>query len=271
MTVSVSRTATHPKHTISAVLIVKNEERKLAACLESLRWVDEIIVLDGGSDDRSREIAQAAGARVEVRTDWNGFGVQRGRAEALATSDWILAIDADERVTPELQASILHAVTQGPAVYELNRLCWCFGRYIRRSAMHPDWVPRLYPRGQAHYDATRVHERLRNPNRLPERRLDGMLLHLVYDDVTHQVHKAAHYAKEWAQERAERGQRGSLFSAVTHSMFCFVRMYLLRRGFLDGRAGFLLAVLMSHATFAKYAQLWAMTRNTQRKEPPEHG
>src|SRR5690625_7773847 len=101
MTVSVSRTATHPKHTISAVLIVKNEERKLAACLESLRWVDEIIVLDGGSDDRSREIAQAAGARVEVRTDWNGFGVQRGRAEALATSDWILAIDADERRSEE--------------------------------------------------------------------------------------------------------------------------------------------------------------------------
>src|SRR5690625_7192747 len=98
-----------------------------------------------------------------------------------------------------------------------------------------------------------------------------MLLHLVYDDVTHQVHKAAHYAKEWAQERAERGQRGSLFSAVTHSMLCFVRMYLLRRGFLDGRAGFLLAVLMSHATFAKYLPLVALTSHIKLNDPPTHG
>jgi (heptosyl)LPS beta-1,4-glucosyltransferase len=267
---TVPRTTTNSKHTISAVLIVKNEERKLAACLESLDWVDEIIVLDGGSEDRSREIAQAAGARVEVSTDWDGFGVQRCRAEALATCDWILAIDADERVTPELQASIRQAVTQGAAIYEVNRLCWCFGRYIRHSAMHPDWVPRLYPRGQANYDATRVHERLRNPNALPQRRLDGVLLHFVFDSVRHQMQKAAHYAQEWAQERDERGQRGSLASAVTHSMFCFVRMFLLRRGFLDGRPGFLLAMLMSHATFAKYAELWALQRQESMEEPSRH-
>ncbi|MDQ2076528.1 glycosyltransferase family 2 protein [Marinimicrobium sp. ABcell2] len=267
---TVPRTTSKSEHSISAVLIVKNEERKLAACLKSLDWVDEIIVLDGGSDDRSREIAEAAGARVEVRTDWEGFGAQRCRAEALATSDWILAIDADERVTPELQASIRQAITQGPAVYEVNRLCWCYGRYIRHSAMHPDWVPRLYPRGQANYDSTRVHERLRNPNNLPQRRLDGVMLHYVYDNVRHQMQKAAHYAEEWARERADRGQRGSLGSAVTHSLFCFLRMYLLRRGFLDGRAGFLLAMLMSHATFAKYAELWVLTRQAGSEEPSRH-
>lgn len=259
-----------PKGSISAVLIVKNEERKLAACLETLAWADEIVVLDGGSEDRSHAIAEGAGARVSVRTDWAGFGEQRRRAEELARGDWIFMIDADERVTPELQDSIRQAVTQGPAIYKANRLCWCFGRFIRHSGMHPDWVPRLYPRGRARFDSTRVHERLRNPHRLRERRLDGVLLHYVYDSPSHQIQKSAHYAREWACERAERGRSASLLSAFGHSGFCFVRMYLLRAGFLDGRAGLLLAILLAQATFAKYAELWAQCRQLQSEDAFDH-
>lgn len=259
-----------PKGSISAVLIVKNEERKLAACLDSLAWADEIVVLDGGSVDRSQAIAEAAGARVSVRTDWSGFGEQRRRAEELARGDWIFMIDADERVTPELRDSILQAVTQGPAIYKANRLCWCFGRFIRHSGMHPDWVPRLYPRGRAQFDSTRVHERLCNPHRLPERRLEGVLLHYVYDNPSHQIRKAGHYAREWARERAERGRRASLVAAFGHGGFCFVRMYLLRAGFLDGRAGLLLAILLAQATFAKYAELWAYGRQLQSEDAVDH-
>lgn len=244
---------------ISAVLIVKNEARKLSACLHRLQWVDEILVLDSGSDDDTLAIAEAHSARIFVNTDWQGFGVQRERAAQLATSDWIFMVDADEQVTPELQASILSAVQQGDAIWQVNRLCWCFGRFIRHSGMHPDWVPRLYPRGRAIYDETRVHERLVNNQQLPVRKLSGFLLHYVYDSVRHQQQKSAHYAQEWALQRRRAGKTASLGGAILHAFACFVRMYLLRAGFMDGKQGLLLALLQSQSTFAKYAELWQLS------------
>lgn len=245
---------------ISAVLIVKNEANKLPDCLKSLTWADEIIVLDSGSSDETLSIAQEFAAKVFVNTDWQGFGVQRERAASFATSDWIFMIDADERVTPELQESILQAVQQTPAIWFVNRLCWCFGRFIKHSGMHPDWVPRLYPRNQAMYDATRVHERLVNSHHLPEQKLAGHLLHYVYDSIRHQQQKAAHYAEEWALQRVKAGKKTSLTGAVLHALACFLRMYIFRLGFLDGKQGFLLALLLSQSTFAKYAELWDRTR-----------
>ncbi|WP_232305597.1 glycosyltransferase family 2 protein [Gilvimarinus polysaccharolyticus] len=249
-----------PAVRLSAVLIVKDEAAKLADCLASLQFVDEIVVLDSGSCDRTTEIAHEYGARVESNSDWQGFGVQRQRAQALATGDWVLMIDADERVTPELRASIELAICNSPTIYYVNRLSWCFGRFMRHTAMYPDWIPRLYPRTQAGFDDTRVHERLSNPQSLPQQRLSGDLLHFVYDDVRHLVNKSALYAEQWAIARAEAGKRCSLLSAVTHGLSCFIRMYILRRGFLDGGQGFLIAVVMSHSTFVKYADLWVRTR-----------
>lgn len=245
---------------ISAVLIVKNEANKLPDCLKSLSWADEIIVLDSGSSDNTLNIAEAFSAKVFVNTDWQGFGVQRERAASLATGDWIFMIDADERVTPELQASIMQAVQQAPAIWFVNRLCWCFGRFIKHSGMHPDWVPRLYPRNQAMYDATRVHERLVNSHHLPEQKLSGNLLHYVYDSIRHQQQKSAHYAEEWALQRVKAGKKASLTSAALHALACFLRMYIFRLGLLDGKQGLLLALLLSQSTFAKYAELWDRTR-----------
>lgn len=251
---------------ISAVLIVKNESAKIEDCLASLAWADEIIVLDSGSSDSTCAMARAAGAKVFVREDWQGFGEQRRRAEALASQDWIFMIDADERVTPSLRDSILKAVKSGPAIYEVNRLCWCFGRYIRHSGLYPDWVPRLYPRGGAAFDSTRVHERLRNTGSLPVLRLQGHLEHLAYDSIRHQLVKSAHYAEEWALERHSRGCKTSLASAWVHGSFCFVRMYFLRKGFLDGGVGLLLAGLFAQATFIKYAQLWLLGQQEKKHE-----
>jgi (heptosyl)LPS beta-1,4-glucosyltransferase len=108
-----------------------------------------------------------------------------------------------------------------------------------------------------------VHERLQNPNRLPVHRLQGKLLHLVYDSVRHQMQKSAHYAEEWALERIAKGRTTTMSGTMLHSVFCFIRMYFLRLGLLDGRQGLLLAVLMAHATFAKYAELWVRTRTVQ--------
>lgn len=257
---------------IAAVLIVKDEEAHLRACLETLIWVDEIVVMDAGSRDGTCEIARHFTDRVAVESDWQGFGVQRQRAESLVESDWILMVDADERVTPELQRSIEQAISSDSlAIYTLLRLSWCFGDFIRHSGWYPDRVARLYPRGQAHFDSALVHEKLKNPGHLPVRALQGDLLHYTYRDLRHYLEKSAHYAQAWAQQRAAVGKQGSLAAGILHGMGCFLRMYLLKAGFLDGRQGLLLALLSAHSTFAKYADLWVRTRTSGPEPGPAPG
>lgn len=249
---------------IAAVLIVKNEAENLGACLQTLAWTDEIVVLDSGSTDETEAIARAHGARFFRDADWQGFGRQRQRAEALVNSDWILMVDADERVTDTLRDSIRQCVAQGAAIGSIARLSWCFGRFIRHGGWYPDRVQRLYPKGLAGYDDARVHEKLANDHGLAVRRLQGDLLHFTYRDLRHYLEKSAHYAQAWAQARQERGQRGSLAVGMLHAVGCFLRMYVLKLGVLDGPQGLLLALLSSHSTFAKYADLWVRTRTSPR-------
>ncbi|UYF99984.1 glycosyltransferase family 2 protein [Halomonas sp. GD1P12] len=245
---------------ISAVLIVKNEAHHLRACLETLTFVDDIAVLDAGSQDETLAIAREFTDNVSVEADWQGFGVQRQRAEALARGDWILMIDADERVTDELRESILKAVENGPAVYSLPRLSWCFGRFIRHSGWYPDRVLRLYPKGEASYNAALVHEKLVVPDSLKVLPLGGDLLHYTYRDVRHYLEKSAHYADAWAEQRAARGKSASLGQGLMHGLGCFLKMYLLKAGFRDGAQGLLLAILSAHSTFNKYAALWVRSK-----------
>lgn len=242
--------------TVSAVIIVKNEETHLAQCLSTLQWVDEVIVLDSGSTDATCQIAESFNARVVQAEDWRGFGIQRQRAQALARCDWVLMIDADERVTPELQASIQAHIQGEPAIGKISRLSWCFGGFIRHSGWYPDLIDRLYPRERAHYNSELVHEKLLNPNSLPIKRLQGDLLHYTYDSMRHYLVKSANYAELWAQGRQKQGKTASLSVAFLHGVSCFLRMYVLKAGFLDGRPGFLLALLSAHSTFVKYADLW---------------
>ena len=246
---------------ISAVLIVKNEAHHLRECLDTLTWADEIVVLDAGSQDETCAIAREYTDNVSVNTDWQGFGVQRQRAEALASHEWILMVDADERITPALQKSIQKAVQGGPAVFSLGRLSWCFGRFIRHSGWYPDWVARLYPKGQASYNAALVHEKLVVPDGLAVKRLSGDLLHYTYRDLRHYLEKSAHYAQAWSEQRAAQGKTATLASGFTHGLACFVKMYLLKAGFKDGKQGFLLALLSAHSTFNKYADLSIRTPN----------
>lgn len=245
---------------LSAVLIVKDEGAKLASCLERLQFADEIIVLDSGSSDNTLEIARRFTSHVYIDTDWQGYGVQRKRAQARASGEWILMIDADEHVTPELQASIESVVnnesSDHDSVYAVARLSWCFGRFIRHSGWYPDYVVRLYPRAKASYSEDRVHENLQYPADISVKQLQGDLLHYTYQDLEHYLVKSAQYAAAWAEQRQQRGQRSSLLQGVLHGLGCFLKMYILRRGFLDGRQGLLLALLSGHSTFAKYADLW---------------
>ena len=251
---------------LSAVLIVKNEGEVLAACLEKLGWVDEIIVLDSGSTDNTLDVAREFTSHVYVDADWQGFGVQRQRAQAKASGDWILMVDADEHVTDQLKQEIQLVVNENnqDRVYEMPRLSWCFGGFIRHSGWYPDYIVRLYPKQAAHYGSERVHEKLYYPPAVELLRLKGDLLHYTYRDLEHYLIKSAQYAKEWAKQRAGQGKSTNLISGVLHGIGCFVKMYILRAGFLDGRQGFLLALLSAHSTFVKYADLWIRTKTSVR-------
>lgn len=243
---------------LSAALIVRNESRNLRECLETLRWADEIVIVDSGSDDDTIAIANEYTDKVYVESDWQGYGVQRQRAQARATGDWILVVDADERVTPELRAEIEKVVARNEdnTAYAIPRLSFCFGRFIRHGGWYPDYVIRLYPRESGGYNAAPVHEKVQLAPGVEVRRLSGDLLHYTYDDLEHYLVKSAAYAAAWSAMRLGVGRRATLFQGILHGIACFVRMYLLRAGFLDGRAGLLLALLSAHSTFAKYADLW---------------
>ncbi|MGC0955714.1 glycosyltransferase family 2 protein [Pantoea agglomerans] len=243
---------------LSVVMIAKNEAELLPDCLASVSWADEIIVLDSGSHDNSVDIATQAGAKVYHNDDWQGYGIQRQRAQRYATGDMILMIDADERVTPELRAAIEQVLVAPPSrtVYSLGRSNLFLGRFMRHSGWYPDRVMRLYPR-TFRYNDNLVHESLQSDGALVVA-LPGDLQHLTCRDLIAFQRKQLAYAEAWATERHRRGKRCSLFSLFSHTLGAFVKTLLLRAGFLDGKQGWILAVVNAQYTFNKYSALWAL-------------
>jgi (heptosyl)LPS beta-1,4-glucosyltransferase len=260
--------AAHPTRrvTLAVALIVKNEAQNLAACLDSVAgWVDEIVILDSGSTDATEQIARRYTQAFYSSTDWPGFGPQRQRAQTHVTADWILWLDADERVTPELRASI-EAVLQNPpdnTIYQVARLSWAFGQFIRHCGWYPGHVERLHPRTLTQYDNALVHESLVLPPGAKLETLQGDLLHYTYATVDEHLRKSAGYAIAWAEQREAAGKKGSLATATLHAVARFFRTYFLRLGILDGRAGFLLSVMAAQSVFNKYACLWSRTRQAR--------
>jgi (heptosyl)LPS beta-1,4-glucosyltransferase len=241
---------------VSAVLIVKNEEQRLHDCLQSLSWVDEIIVLDSGSADQTVNIAKKYTDKVYSSEAWPGFGKQRQQAQQYASCDWIFTIDADEVVESELAQSIQMAVkaNKHDVVYMANRKNWAFGQFINHSGWNPDWVVRLYPREGASYCDSLVHESVVTDGFQVEP-LQGRLLHYTYNSLYDYNRKVSGYLKSWADQR-EGKKSSSVFKGLAHGLFAFIRMYFLRLGFLDGRHGFILAFLTGYTTSLKYFDLW---------------
>ncbi|MDI6027119.1 glycosyltransferase family 2 protein [Corticibacterium sp. UT-5YL-CI-8] len=241
---------------LSVVIITKNEAANISACLDAVRFADEIVVLDSGSTDRTREIAAEYGARVEVNADWQGFGVQKNRALDLAGQDWILSLDADEVVTPPLAAAI-RAVVAGDGkhdAYEMSRLTWYCGKFLRHSGTNPDYVTRLFRRGMARFSDHLVHESLR-PNG-PVGRLDGSLEHYSFRDFSQVLKKIDDYSSASARQALEAGRSASLSKAVLRSLWMFFRTYILKRGFLDGGHGLANAISAAHGTYYRYLKIW---------------
>ncbi|OEF29476.1 glycosyltransferase family 2 protein [Vibrio rumoiensis] len=244
--------------TLAVALIVKNEEKHLAACLDTVHgWVDEIIILDAGSDDRTTEIAKQYTNNIYTNTQWPGFGPQRRLAQTYVTCDYVLWLDADERVTPELKVSIQEALQNNPdnTIYKINRLSSAFGQFIKHSGWSPDWLVRLYPTHLTQYNEAMVHEKVEEPQGITIKKLSGKLHHYTYDSLHQCINKNTKYIKIWADDK-EGKKKSSLSTALLHAFASFLKMYVFRLGFLDGRRGFILAWLTMNNTFSKYADLW---------------
>ena len=243
---------------LSVILITKNEEANLKDCLESVSFADEIIVVDSQSSDKTQEIAQSFGAKLEITSDWPGFGPQKNRALNLATHDWVLSIDADERVTPELKQEILATMASPNAAdcYAIPRSSWYCGRFMKHSGWYPDYVDRLFKRGSAKFSDHLVHERL-----LPtgsSGKLNNHFLHYSYRDFSQVLKKVDVYSSAAAQQAFKQGKKGGLGEALVHGFWAFFRTYVLRRGFLDGKYGLALAISNAATSYYKYLKLWQL-------------
>ena len=255
------RTPVKRRQSLSVTIIARNEADRLARCLESIHgWADEIVVLDSGSTDATVEIARRFSERVQV-TDWPGYGPQKQRALEQATGDWVLSIDADEEVTPELRHDIDSALDERPAcvAYKLPWGVIVYGKLLDfgQSARAP---LRLFRREGSRFTDAQVHETIEHPSGKVGR-LHGRLLHYTQRDFGHALRKVAHYGWLGARKRFDAGKRGGgAFVAALRSLWVFFQIYLIRLGFLDGQPGFVTAVLYMQVSFDKYAGLWALER-----------
>lgn len=245
--------------TLGVAIITKNAALRLEACLHALSFADEIVIVDSGSTDATLEIARAHRARVIETPDWPGFGPQKNRAlDALATT-WILSIDSDEVVSAELADSIRAAVERSErAMYALDRLSSFCGHWIHHSGWYPDWIPRLFLRGDARFSDDLVHERLVFD--APVKRLEGKLLHYSYENYETVLRKRDDYSSAGARQRHARGQRGSFAKAIMRGAWAFVRTYVLRAGFLDGKAGYMIAVFNAQTVYYRFMKLAELNR-----------
>jgi glycosyltransferase involved in cell wall biosynthesis len=243
---------------LSAIVIAKNEAHNIAACLDSLAFCDERIVVDSGSNDGTVKIAESKGARV-VHHDFEGFGAQKNFALSLAQGEWLLSLDADERVSKELAGEIMKEIMHPAAdAYEMPRLSSFCGRPMRHSGWFPDYVLRLFRRGKARFSNDLVHERVIANGSVT--RLKHPLIHHPVLRLEDALSRMDRYSTAGAEMLVASGRRVSFITGIVRGLWAFIRTYLLRGGFLDGREGFLLAVANAEGTYYRYMKAWLKGR-----------
>lgn len=242
---------------ISVTMITRNEAAIIRTCLESVAWADEIIVLDSGSTDGTVEICREYTDKIML-TDWPGFGPQKNRALEMATKDWVLSLDADERVTAELREEMQAAMADpgGNAAFAMPRRSSYCGKPMRYSGWWPDYVTRLFHRGRARFSDDLVHERLIVEGSVG--RLREPLLHEAFSDIDEVLDTMNRYSSAGARMMHDRKERAGLSKALLHALWSFMSTYFFRAGFLDGKEGFMLAVSNAEGTYYKYLKLMLM-------------
>ena len=251
---------------VSAVVIAYNDEPNMRACLESLSWADELIVVDNCSTDATGLISREFTEKV-YRHEFHGFGRLRNTAVSYATQDWIFSLDTDERVTPELCEEILSLLRRGPDAdaYHVPQRTYFMGRWIRHGGWYPDYrQPQLFRKDRMRYREDLVHEGFDLNGRLGYLKSD--VLEFPFRDISHFIKKNHRYADLMAIRMMQKGRRFRPYQLVTHPCFSFVKMYAARAGFLDGMPGLILAGLYAYYTFIKYAKFWELSREMTPQE-----
>ena len=252
--------------TLSVLVITKNEEHNIVDCLESVKWADEIVVVDSGSDDKTVELARRYSQKVYVKP-WEGYAASKNFALEQCMGDWILWLDADERVTgalgDEIQSILEQRVTDSVG-FEVSRKAFFLGKWIRHCGWYPGYVLRLFRRGSGRWSDKKVHEHLELEGKTGKLKSD--LLHYTDPNLWHYFDKFNRYTTLAAEELAGKGEPFQLSQLMVRPVWLFVRMYFLKSGFQDGVQGFILCALSSCYVFTKYAKLWELTGSKTRSK-----
>jgi glycosyltransferase involved in cell wall biosynthesis len=242
--------------TLSVIIITKNVESDIRNCLASIKWADEIIILDSGSTDNTLAICAEYTPHI-FATDWPGFGIQKNRALAKAQGKWILSIDADETLSDALICKIKRIINDASVAadaYTIKRISYFYGKKIKYGDWGNDYVIRLFQnKGSIQFNPVVVHEKIMGYCRLA--RLKEPIFHYTIKNISQLLLKLENYSTFGAQHAQQQGKRTNLFSAILHSLWCFIRGYLLRCGFLDGREGFIVAFSNASGVFYRYIKL----------------
>lgn len=252
---------------ISVYIIAFNEAEKVAATIESAKWADEIVLVDSWSTDGTPEIAAKLGARV-VQVDFKGFGDLRNQALAACSHDWIFSLDADERCTPEVESEI-RAITQAPSAldaYLVPRRNYFMGRWIKHSGWYPNYrQPQLFRKGRMRYDLKPVHEGYVLDSEKPLGQLKNAIWQFPFKNMSEVMHKANRYSTLGAEKIKHK--HISMGSALSHGTWSFVKHYFFKLGFLDGWAGFVIALGNFEGTFYRYAKAIEMQKGAEWQAP----
>lgn len=246
---------------LGVIIITKNEAKKIARCLSSVQWADDIIVVDCGSTDATVDIAKQHGAKV-FHQDWLGFGSQKNFALSCCRSEWVLSLDADEVVDEILKNHILQAIQLGNAdTYRFKRLSQFCGQWIYHGDWGRDQVTRLFKNGKAVFSNDIVHERLIYDGSV--QLINGVLKHYSQDNIAMLLQKINDYSSASAQVLFQKGKTSNLFKANIHQYWTFFRGFMLRAGFLDGTKGYLVAKLSAYGAYCKYVKLREKQQNAR--------
>lgn len=250
-----------PRATLSVIVVAMNEAHDIRDCLESVRGLTmETIVFDSGSTDGTPDICRALGARV-FETNWPGDGPQKNRELAEARGDWVICLDADERLSPELRAELERLLAEGTthAAFSTPRRSSFCGRFMKHSGWWPDRIERLFRRGSARFTDVRTHTHLEIQGTIG--RFDGPIIHISMPDLHEALDKTNAYSTAGALTMAENGKRSSLGKALGKGFWAFFRTWVVRAGFLDGAEGLMLAINNAETTYYRYAKLALLTRD----------
>jgi glycosyltransferase involved in cell wall biosynthesis len=254
-----------PVQKLTVTVITNNEAANLAAALESVRWADEIVVVDSDSTDTTVDIARRFTERVIVRP-WPGYVAQKNFAAEQATHEWILSLDADERVSPALAEEIKSLLMKGPraAGYRIPRVTFHLGRWIRSTDWYPDYQLRLYDRSRARWSGRHVHESVAVDG--PVLKLQGEIQHLAYRDLSHHLQTMDRYTTLAARQMHEDGRRARWVDILITPRLTFFRNYILRGGIRDGMPGLVISAMNAYYVGLKFSKLWELTSQTEKDQ-----